>query len=114
MAGRQRPLDVADVAHVHEGEREAQLAVDPLHQPVGAAVHVLAADDVVARPKQLEDRVERREPGAEGEAVGRPLEAGHVALERLAGGVLGAGVLVALVLAERRLHVGRGLVDRAS
>ena len=51
-------------------------------------------------------------PLSEGEAVAPPLERGDVALERLAGGILAARVLVALVLAEPVLHVGGGEVDR--
>jgi hypothetical protein len=63
--------------------------------------------------------IESRQPHAarEREAVAAALERGYVPLERLARGVLAARVLVALVLAERVLHVGRrevhGRHDRA-
>ena len=109
---RERPLDVADVAHVHEGDADAQVAVDPLHQPVASAVDVLAADDVISGLEQLQHRVEGGQAGAEGKAVGGALEAGHVSLQRLPGGVLGPAVLVAPVLAEAGLDVGGRLVDR--
>ena len=112
VAGVMARSDVPDVAHVGEGEREAEVGVDALHQAMGTAVDVGAADDVVTRLEELEDRIERRESGAEGEAEAAALEARDVALERLAGRVLGAGVLVALVPAEPFLGVGRGLVDR--
>ena len=51
-------------------------------------------------------------PGGEGARPGAALEHGEVLLERGAGRILRARVLVALVLAERLLDVGRGLVDR--
>ena len=49
---------------------EAELGVDPLHQAVAAAVHVFAADHVVAGPEQLEHGVERGEAGAEARSRG--------------------------------------------
>src|ERR1041385_3190576 len=67
---------------------------------------------MVAGLEELEDRVERREPGAEREAVGATLQRGDVPLQRFPGGILGAGVLVALVPSQPLLPVGRGLVDR--
>ena len=89
-----------------------EIAVNPLHQPVAAAVHVLPADDVVAGLEQLQHGVERGEARAEGKSVGGAFQAGHVSLQRLTGGVLGPGVLVAPVLADTLLDVGGGLVDR--
>ena len=109
---RQHALHVPDVAHVGEGERQAEIGVEALHEAMRAAVDIGAADDVVTRLEELEDRVERRETGTEGEAVAAALEARHVALECLAGRVLGPGVLVALVLPQAFLGVGRRLVDR--
>ena len=71
-----------------------------VEQPERAAVDVLAADDVVAGPEQLHDRVEAAHAAGEREAVPAALERGDVSLERLARRVLAAGVLVALVLPE--------------
>ena len=69
--GSKRLLEVPDVPAVHEGEREPELGVDPLHQPVAAAVQVFPADHVVAALEHLEHRVQRREARSEREAVGR-------------------------------------------
>ena len=109
---REGALHRLDPAHVHEAEGDAVLRVDPLHQAVGAAVDVVTRHDVVTGAKQLERRVEGGEPGAEGEAERPALEARDVPLERLARGVLGAGVFVALVPAQPLLDIGGGLVDR--
>jgi hypothetical protein len=109
---RDRRLDCRRVAGVHEREGEPHSRQDLVHQPVDAAVDVLAAHDVVACRQQLEERVHGRHPRGEGEAVGPALEGRHVALEDLPGRVGGPGVLVALVLADAVLDVGRRLVDR--
>ena len=67
--------DVGGVAHVDKGEVEAERSVDPLHEPVAAAVDVVAADDVVALLEELEDGVEGRESGPEREADWAPSRA---------------------------------------
>src|SRR5207244_1870969 len=79
---------------------------------VGAAVHVLTAHDVVTLRQQLEHCVHGREPGGERKPVTTAFQRGDVPLERFAGRVLRAGVLVAFVLPETLLDVGRGLIDR--
>ncbi len=91
---------------------QPETAVDPFHEAVGSAVHVLAADDMVAGGEQLEDRIERRQPRAEGKAMGAPLQARDAALQSFPGGILGPGVLVPFVASEPLLDVGGGLVDR--
>ena len=78
---------------------------------VDAAVDVPDQHDAVARIEQVHDRRRRREAGGEGDAVACALEARERDLERGASRVRGARVVVALVLADRLLHVGRGLVD---
>jgi len=60
----------------------------------------------------VHDRRRRAEPGGEGDAVLGALERRQAGLERTAGRIRGARVVVALVLADRVLEVGRGLVDR--
>jgi hypothetical protein len=107
-----RPFDWPDLAHVDEGELEPELGVHPRHQPHAAAVDVLPAHHVVPGLEQLEQRIERRQAGSEGEAMSRSFEARHVAFQSLAGRVLGSGVLVALMPAECLLDVGRCLVNR--
>jgi hypothetical protein len=67
---------------------------------------------MVAGLEELEDGIQRRQAGAKGEAVGRPLETGHVPLQCFPGGVLGAGVFVTPMFPEPLLDVGGGLVDR--
>ncbi len=81
-------------------------------QAVGAAVEVVAGDDLVAGPQQARDDVERAHAGADGEhALGRH-DLGEVALEVGAGRVAGARVVVLLLTAgRRRLLEGGRLVD---
>ena len=83
-------------------------------EPVGAAVRVVGDDHVVARPAQRPQQgVLGREPAGEREAALALLERGDVALERGAGGVGGAAVLVAAAqAADAVLLVGAGRVDR--
>ena len=100
------------IAAVHERERDPHPRPDVRHLPMGAAVHVLAADDVITGGQQLHHRVERGEPGAKCETVATAFERGDVALEGLTGGIARAGVLVALVPPEPLLHVCGGLIDR--
>src|SRR5207244_9705637 len=82
-------------------------------QPEGSSVRVLTAHHVVARRQRLDERVGRGEAGGEAQAVLRALEAGEVALERRARGVVRARVLEAFVLPQRLLGVGARLVDRS-
>src|SRR6266540_3667528 len=99
------------VAAVHERERESEPCPDVRHLPVRPTVHVFTAHDVIARRQQFYHGVERRQPGAERESVQAALQRGHVALERLARGIAGAGILVALVTPQSLLDIGGGLVD---
>src|SRR3954447_17120361 len=108
----ERALDIPDLAHVHEAHPQSEVAVDPLHQAMTAAVYILAADDVIPGFEKLEHGIEGGQTRAEGKTVGGAFQAGDVSLEGLTGGVLGAGVLVPSVLAQAFLHVGRGLIDR--
>ena len=103
--------DGVRVGAVHEGERQAEPGPHVRHLAVRAAVHVLPRDDVVPGREQLQHRVDRGEARAEGEAVAAAFERRDVPLQRLAGRVARAGVLVSLVPAEAVLHVGGGLID---
>ena len=109
---RDRVLDALRIARVDEGERHAEVREDLVEQPIGAAVHVLAADDVVAGLEQLHQRVGAPHAARERESVPAAFERRDVPLERLARGIPAAGVLVPLVHPERVLHVGGGLHDR--
>ncbi len=83
-----------------------------------AAVRVVAEQDALSRAHEgAQDRVLRRQPARERQAVRAVLERGQADLERGAGRVAGAGVLVALVVAHRVLGERRrqrdGRHDRA-
>src|SRR5689334_2595650 len=77
-----------------------------------SAVHVFAADDVIAGPEQLHDRIEAAHAARKRESVPSILEGGDVSLEGLAGGILASRVFVALVLAEAFLDVCRCEIHR--
>src|SRR5439155_1028363 len=110
--GPEGALDRLGVRGRNEAEAEPEPGQDFLEQAVGAAVEVVPGHDVVPGREGHEERGGRGEPGAETQPVLPALERRQVRLERLARAVVGAGVLVALVAAERFLGVGRGLVDR--
>src|SRR5436190_13301117 len=102
--------DALRIARVDVAETKPEVLQQPVEQPEAPAVHVLAADHVIARSEELHDRVEAAHSRAEGEAVTPALERGDVALEGLASRVLSPRVLVPLVLAETLLDVSRGEV----
>ncbi len=86
--------------------------VDERRHPVDAAVDIGDQDDALAWVDEVHERGRRTDAGAERNPVRRVLEARERDLERAARGVRDARVVVALVLADRLLHVGGGLVDR--
>ena len=99
--------------------RSTKLKLEPgaalahaLEQAKGAAVEVVARDDVRAGVEQLEHRRDRRQARGEREACAAALQVGDAALEGEARRVVRAAVVEALVHARARLHVGRGRVDR--
>ena len=98
---------------LHERELHAELAVQPGEQPVGPAVEVAARHHVVAALEQAEHAIDGRQPAGERQPVAGALQVGHACLERSAGRVARARVLVALVpahalLGERRRQRDRG------
>src|SRR6185369_6571512 len=76
-----------------------------------SAVHVFAADDVIAGPEQLHDRIETSHAARKCKAVTPIFEGGDVALERFAGGILAPRIFVSFVLTETFLDVGRGQIN---
>ncbi len=103
----------AGVARVDVGEARARAAEDLVEQAEGAAVEVVAGDDVIARVEQCAARaVVAATPAANAKPSVAALERRQVRLEREAGRVVRARVLEALVLARARLRVGRGQEDR--
>ena len=98
------------VVHGHEVEVDAVGGVHLREEAVGAAVQVVGANHFVAGLKQLHNAVDGGHPGGEGQAVLAVIEGGQRVLELAAGGVVGARVFEALVLAGRGLHVGGSLI----
>src|SRR5690242_15930928 len=83
-----------------------------VEQSERSAVHVFAADDVIAGPEQLHDGVETAHAAGERKSVTSVFQGGDVALEGFARGILAPRIFVSLVLPEPFLDVGRGQVDR--
>jgi len=100
-----RVPDGVVVGGVDEVERQVVLLVHLREDAVGAAVHVVAGDDVVAGLEQVEHGVDRAHPGGERAAELAALERGEVRFEVGPGGVSRPGVLVAAVVARRVLLV---------
>ena len=96
----------------HVREAIALRLVHLRRHSVHAAVHVGDQHDPLAGIDEVHQRRRRSEPRAERDPVLRLLEAGERLLQRGARGVRDACVVVALVLADRLLHVRRRLVDR--
>src|SRR5205823_11411017 len=67
---------------------------------------------MIARAKQLHDRVEAGHATGERKAVASVLQRGDISLERFARGILAARVLIPFILPESLLHVRRGEVHR--
>ena len=101
----------AHVAHRHEVKLDAVGRENFGEEAVGAAVEVVGADDLVAGLEQLYQAVDGGHAGGEGQAVLPVFQRRHRVLQLGAGGVVGARVLVAFVVAGAALHIGRGLVN---
>jgi hypothetical protein len=111
--GRERRLQAHRVGEVDEAEAVAGARLpDPLEQAEGAAVDVVAGNDVRTGVDQLEHGGDRRQPRGEGEGLRPAFEVGDAALEREPGRVVRAAVVEALVHPRALLHEGRGGIDR--
>ena len=86
--------------------------VDLREHPVDAAVDVGDQDDALAGIDEVHDRRRRAEARRERDAVVGALERREALLQRRPRRVRDARVVVALVHADRLLHVRRRLVDR--
>ena len=102
---------VVELGRGHVREAVALRLVDLGGHPVDAAVDIGDQNDALARVHEVHQRGRRAEPRAERDAVLRVLEARERDLERRAGRIGDARVVVALVHADRLLHVRGGLVD---
>jgi hypothetical protein len=107
-AGQRQRIGQVDVGELVAGA----CAAHALEQAVGAAVHVVAGDDVRAGRQQFEHGGDRRQAGGEGEGRAAAFDVGHAALQRPARRVVRAAVVEALVHAGTLLDKGRGGVDR--
>ena len=108
-----RRLDRAGVGEIEIADLEAGRALaHALEQAPRAAVEIVDRDDMGAVVEAFERGRDRGQPGGEGERRAAAFEIGDAALERHAGRILGAGIVVALVHARALLDVGRGGVDR--
>ncbi len=112
-----RLVEVRGEAVVELGRRDVREAValrlvDLRRHPVDAPVDVGDQDDALPGIDEVHQGRRRAEPGAERDPVLRLLEARQRLLQRAAGRVRDARVVVALVHADRVLHERRRLVDR--
>ena len=87
--------DTRRVGQVDGGGRHPTAGVDFVDEPEGAAVRVVAEQQVVAGLQVAEHGILGSQPAGEGERPGCAFEAGHARFVGVAGGVAGAGVLVA-------------------
>ena len=99
------------VREVSEGELHAEAGEHLGEEPVGAAVEVVAGHHMVAGAEEVEDGVGGRAARGKGDAMLAVLDRSDAGLKRVTGRVLRPRVLVALVDAGARLHIGRGLED---
>ena len=108
-----RRLEGGGVGQIDKAEGELGRALaHPGEEPPAAAVEILHGDHMIAAVEELQRRRRRRHARGEGIAGGPALQIGDAALIGVAGRVLAAGILIALVLARALLDIGRGGVDR--
>ena len=107
-----RASTLLDRPHVDEGDLDAQRPHHGVEQAVGAAVDVVAAQDVVPRAQGVQQGGGRPAAAAEGEAQLAPLQRGQGRLQRRPGGVAAARVVEAQRLARLGLGEGAGQHDR--
>ena len=100
------------VGEIRSGPREAHRGEHSRDESERAAVGIVAEHDVVARRQRAQQCVLGRHARGEGQAVGGTLQRRKALLERLAGRVVGSGVLIAPVDPGLFLHEGRGERDR--
>jgi hypothetical protein len=99
------------VGVVGKGELHAEAGEHLGEEPVGAAIEVVTGHHMVTRAQQVEDGIGGRAARGKGDAMLAILDRSDAGLERVTGRVLRPRILVALVDAGARLHVGRGLED---
>jgi hypothetical protein len=108
--GRTQPRRLGHVDETHAQIGRALAHV--FEQTVRPAIEIVARDDMRAGVERIEHRCHAGEPGGESESARAAFEAGDASLQRRAGRIAAARVIVALVHAGARLHVGRRRIDR--
>ena len=86
--------------HWHKVELDAEVGEYFSEDSVGTAVEIVGANHLVAGFQQFNDGINGGHSRSEAAGVGAVFQGGQVFLQHGARGVLGAGVLVALVLAR--------------
>ncbi len=102
-----RPGEIGRILGVDEPHLDAETGEDVVELRVRSPVQGVGGDDVVPRPREVDDGVEDgRCAGADGEAAEgvRALQLGVAALEDVRGGVHEAGVDVAELLEAEQLR----------
>ena len=85
---------------------------DFIKQSERASIHILPADDVIARAEQFHDGIETPHSARKRESVTTAFQRRDVPLQGFSRGVFPPSVLVSLVVAESVLDVRRREVDR--
>jgi hypothetical protein len=101
-----------EVRRIDPGEANPEARKHMGEEAVGSPVEVVAHDDVVAGGEQLREPADRRHARGVGHAEAAAFEGGQAIFEGVAGGIAAARVFPTLVLADGRLGVGGGLMDR--
>ena len=111
VVGRMARRTFSGFGGVDEGELDAVADDDLVEEARGAAVDVVAADDVVAGVEHGDQRGDGGHAAGEDVAAGSAFERGEVGFERVAGGVGDAGVFPAAVFLDALELVGGGEID---
>jgi hypothetical protein len=111
--GADGALDGSDVGGVDVGDvQRGAFSADAFEEAVGAAVEIVAGDDVGAGVEEFEDGGCGGQSGGEGKTGLAVFEVGDAAFEGPAGGVVAAGVVEAFVDAGGILFESARGVDR--
>src|SRR6185437_6266557 len=100
------------ILHVHEMEFDTHLFEDLREEPVGAAVHIVGSDDLVAGDEQTQYGIRSRYPATETQAVFAILDMRQRGLESKTRWILRTGILITFVHSRRALHISGCLIDR--
>ena len=111
--GRDGRRERIEVCRVHEGNGKPRGALShALKQAPGAAVKIVAGNDVASLVEKLEQRGLGRHPRREGKARNAALQLGNRLLEGRARGISGPGIFPACMHAGRGLREGCRGIDR--